>query len=432
MQNIIKHDKNEYNSANLIIIIFIIALGFRLFTLFNYGNDLKVLMDDRHYVYGAIQFLKNGHIVGNMVSEPTIISMPGTFMWLAALMKIFGYTQTGLILIRACFCIMDCITLIGIYKFVKKILSEKVALIAAIFYAVGIPFVCVSNLFMSEPITVFGIVWFLYYAVIYCETRKDKYFLLLFLFYFIALLQRTTVAFIPVVVLVYYIKKGFPIKLILTRCLYAGILVSVLLSPWWYRNYLATGEFIPTTVGGDAFLGGTYYFDSLEMEDELTFDEARIAFTNPSDINPTYMRMQREEEYAKERIGAMWQQNKIELLKTYLIEKPYYSWYGTTRYGLIYDISSATLDQVHRICLCLAGFGVLIGLYKKELRLGTIICMSVMIYYTIFTAIFLPFAGYNFPAYFAMLALAAIPIQIAADFIINGYSRLKIFKVENQ
>lgn len=432
----IKHeDKNEINFShkNVLLIIFFIAVAVRVFTVINYGENLKIFVDDRHYLYGAVNFIKTGHIPGNPASEHTVISMPGTYLWLAALMKIFGYTQSGLHWVRISLGIIDCFSLLGVYKFAKEVLGVRVALFSALFYAIGIPFVCSSVLTMSDSLTIFGLVWFFYFAVKYCKTKKDTDFLLMFFFYFIALLQRTTVAFIPITLIVFYWKNKFPIKLLISRCIYAICLLCVLLAPWWYRNYLITDTFLPTTVGGDAFLGGTYYFD-FELKNEMPFNEARVAFSDATEEDSVYQRMLRESDYAKERIKNAWAYDKSEFLKTYLLKKPYYSWRAVMVRGIIFDISSATQNQIYKVTVLLACCGFLVGLLQKKKQQGTLFCMFGIIYYSIFTAIFLPFAGYNFPAYFFGVILAAIAVEALSIWGAKGYIFLstKIKGVSNE
>ena len=409
----------------IIIGIFGVGLLLRIFMVLNYGVALRVFADDRHYISGAIQFLKNGHVVGNLLYEPTLISMPGQFLWLALFVKIFGYTQSGLTMVHMCFAVIDSFTLIGVYKLSKKALNQTVAFIAAGIYAVYIPIICQTGLFMTENITVFGIVWFLYFAVRFCNSKSEKDFLIMFLFYFIALLQRTTVALLPVILIFYFIRKGFPIKKMVAWGAYAAVLLVILLAPWWYRNYLAVGEFIPTTVGGDAFLGGTYYSETVEFENNMSLAETRDAFNDPTEENSLYNRMQHQSEYAMERIKEWWAKDKSDLLYTYLIKKPYFSWYSTLRYGEIFDISISLLDRIHRCMLALSGIGFVIGLCNKNCRIGAVTVGFVMLYFAIFTSIFLPFVGYNYPAYFAMLILASVAISTFINYLMVIYYRIK-------
>lgn len=138
--------------------------------------------------------------------------------------------------------------------------------------------------------------------------------------------------------------------------------------------------------------------------------------------------MERQAEYGVQRIKEVWKADKMDFLKTYLIKKPYLSWVSTTRRGIIFDISAQTLDTIHQVFLGLAAIGAIVGLFQKKTRNGTGICLCGILYFSIFTSVFLPFSGYNFPAYFFVITLAAIAVEAAIKTVNKAWKKAQMIR----
>lgn len=420
-----KEQLYRISPQNIIKLIFIIGLSFRLLCLLNYGNALTLNSDDRNYIFGAINFLKHHHLTYGLAwpSEPSMITMPGMILLLSFFFRVFGYTQNALIVVRAILAILGSTSIVAVYKIGKKLFNLPVALIAAIFTAIWPPFIVMDNMFLTESPFMTCMLWFTYFTLKYCHSKKDSDFLLLLMFYFISLMFRNTIILAPVLFIFYFYNRKFPFKLLIKRVLYAILILTIVLTPWWYRNYKVVGKFVPTTGGsGDPLLGGTFIGDYPDTG--ISNSESRVQFFIKGERNALYNRMERQKEYAIKRIRLWWNSDKKAFLKSYLIQKPEMSWKTTYYPAEIFDLKSVFLNKLYNYICIIAAFSLIIG-FRKHFQ-SILLCVLFISYTTIFCIVFLPYPRYIFPFIPFIFLLAAYTISNVYKFYKNIKTTIKL------
>lgn len=418
-----KNDCSKNNSSitvefsNIVLLVLALALIIRIFLIFNYGNKLSTYSDDRNYVFGAISFIKNNVIVYGIAwpQEHAMIIMPGILFLLKLLFSIFGYDQTGMLLSKCIFAIIGCFGIYGMYLIVEKTINRYVALITIILLAIWPPFFLCDVLFLTQTPTTVSIIWFVYFILRYCETKRDKDFILLMITYVVQLMFRNNYALMPLIFIFYFYHKKFPMKLLIIKGIYAIIILSLVLTPWWVRNYNVVGKFVPTTGGiGDPLLGGTFsgkYFPQSEMQ----MNDYRINLYDAKEENSLYNRMEREKGVAVERLTQWWRSDKKSLAMDYLFYKPIQSISNIYYPITLFDIEKTILQKIYYVFLILAISGVGIGTYRKQTRHIIITFSFIIIYSMMICGIFLPYPEYNYPI---------LPFL----FTLSGYAFYEIYK----
>ena len=393
-------------------VIIILGLIVRVLALLTYGNAFSQSSDDENYIVGTLNTMRTGQLTyGFWGSEPAMLIMPAFQLLLAILFQIFGYTQSDMITVRFILSAIGCLGILGLYKLAYRLFNASVGLTAAAMWAFWAPSILADNVIMTETLFVTCLLWFAYFAIKYCDTKKDSDFLFVLLFWFIGFMTRSTIALIPLLFIPYLISKRFPIKLLFKRGIAAVIILVFLCFPWWLRNYQVTGRFVSSTASaGSVLVIGTFYGNYPKTEVGLN---TQTEFWIPGELNSLYNRMRREEEYAIRRIRYWWQHGgRRSFIEAYFLIKPRYA-LETAHYPWeIFEIPRDIVHRIHRTILYLALAGTL-GLLSKQARAPVVLCAMIFGYGLVLAAIFVPFPRYMYPFTPFAFILAAYLMSVA-------------------
>lgn len=237
------------------------VLGLALFLrlLFLRNGELEPLDGDQlNYTRMALQWLETGvYAYRDMV--PNTLVTPGLPAFLAQMFRVFGYEQpeATLMLVREVQCFIALVSIWFIYLIGRRLFTPAAGLLAALFAAVYPSYVWSSSLILTEVIFLssFCVLLFLQVRILQENRRTDH--ILAGVMLAVTVLIRPNVLPLGVVPYLFLWIKGKkpPWPMILR----GAISFSIIMLPWWIRNWITFHEFIPIAKGeaGNPFLGGT-------------------------------------------------------------------------------------------------------------------------------------------------------------------------------
>jgi 4-amino-4-deoxy-L-arabinose transferase-like glycosyltransferase len=252
----------------LMIPVLGLALYLRLYFLRN-GQLEPLEWDQLNYTKMALQWLETG-IYAYRDTLPNTLVTPGFPAFLAMMLRIFGYEQpeATLMLVREVQCFIGLVAIWVIFRTGSRLFTPGAGLLAALFAAVYPSYVWSSSLILTEVIFLssFSVLLFLQVRIIQENRRTDH--ILAGAMLAVTVLIRPNVLPLGVVPYLFlWIKsRRMPWAMILR----GAISFSILMLPWWVRNWITFHEFIPIAKGeaGNPFLGGTdpYFRGTINWE----------------------------------------------------------------------------------------------------------------------------------------------------------------------
>ncbi len=209
--------------------------------------------------------------------------------------------------------------------------------------------------------------------------KKD--FILIVIYYILAVFIRPTIGIFPIFLFVFLILKKYNFKLLIRQCIIAGIILLLCLIPWTYRNYKIFNHFIPLTYGtGNPLLLGTYQGSGYPTDEELDYvknvdekmpAEMKYYLQNPNkkDYMTKYYSLEYDGLKAKYRMHEWWNKDKVSMLKSYLIYKPLQNFDNYFYWDTIMGISGNQLNVVRKVEIILFVISsILIFINKKRIK----------------------------------------------------------------
>lgn len=409
------------------IFLFVVCLIFFLLcvvTALYYGNSTllgnlnKPDNDDVKFIRSAWTLVSTGQYIYHNPGTSTVFMMPGLSFTLAFVTLIFG-KYTGLTAFRILQSLIQTGSLLLVFFIAKKIFNSKVGIAAVILSALYAADIWVSNLILTETFFKFFVLLLVYFSIYAIEQKKMKYYIFGGVFLAIGTLFRPTIAMFPVLILIMWLLKKYSFKEIVKYTVVVAAIFCAILSPWWIRNYMDFGKFIPLTLAtGNPMCQGTYinYDQSTRATDGLDYSQ----FVYPgNEIGNNELEMN----ISEYRLKNLVPKHPFQFLYWYTIGKAKVHLKAPFYWKEILGISSGIQLYYHHILLILALLGIIL-FYRNKARnkMGTLLFLNII--YLIL--VYLPF--YAFERYF----YPAIPYVIifAASFIIKliEYGKRKLIK----
>lgn len=386
----------------LISIFFIL----NLFAALHYGNQNylgsfeKFDNDDVKYIRSAWNLVDTGQFIYQRVNEPTVYIMPGLPFSLAFFVELFGKIG-GVTAFRVFQAILQALSLYLVFLIGRKLFNSKTALIACLINSLYIVEYYVSTIILTEVLFKFLLLLLIYISIYALEERKLFYYIVGGIIWGLCCLIRPTIAAFPAVILLMWIIKKYSFKEMVKYALVTILMFTVVMSPWWLRNYIVFDKFIPLTVSsGNPFLQGTY----------INYDQS-VDYT-PYELGETAIETNENETKAG-----------LYRLKTYAIKEPgrYALWYTLGKSRILWNnpfywketfgVPFVAAKYFHQLILLLGVIETIILFVKKQKKF-----MFLFLTAAYFSLIYLPYftmARYSYPIMPIVFIMASLSLYRA-------------------
>lgn len=374
--------KNKIKSLFLdnwcILAVLIISLILHILALKELGFNYSLNSDDADYIKSGIVFLQTDKITMHDVLSAQI--MPGMTFLIAIMALIFGVGSKLIISLKILWLVMGLLTIYIVYKTIKLYSNQYIAAISCLFFLAA-DYIWMDNLILTETPYILLFSLLIYHTLKLSMKANKKDFILIVIYYILAVFIRPTIGIFPIFLFVFLILKKYNFKLLIRQCIIAGIILLLCLIPWTYRNYKIFNHFIPLTYGtGNPLLLGTYQGSGYPKDEELDYvknvdekmpAEMKYYLQNPNkkDYMTKYYSLEYDGLKAKYRIHEWWNKDKISMLKSYLIYKPLQNFDNYFYWDTIMGISGNQLNVVRKVEIILFVISsILIFINKKRIK----------------------------------------------------------------
>ena len=407
-------------------LLLIVLTGFllRFGVIVNYGSEISLNSDDMGYVKSALTLLETGMLTYHSPDVPTVHIMPGQSFLLAFIFLLFGKGAFGLLMGKFIFILLGTINILIVYKIGKIIGNTFIGLMSAAMLAIFIPQVLTDNLFITETPFMLAFLLLVYYSIkLAHEPENWKFFFILMVSYFAAIMFKATIALYPVLLLLYFILKKYPIKIGLKQFGVAVVMMLLILGPWWARNYVQFGDFIPLTGGGgNPLLLGTYQGAGINYGKPYLETVQVVRDQYPLKGQYAHINLQIQNDIAKERINIWWADDKKSFLESYLKIKPIIQWKTQFYWIEIYDISKSLIQNIHQHIVNLSIFSILLLVFMRHRWREYVLIVSIVVYNLILNSIYFAFPRYNQPLMFILFIVLSTAIFVLYQSLLKIYT----------
>lgn len=409
--------KNETKTIKILLSISCtILFSLIIISIFYYGNSTLLgnfynpNNDDVKFIRSAWILATTGNYTYHKPPSPTVFMMPGLPYTLAFLMKIFGEFG-GITALRIVQAVLQVLSLLIIFFIARKIFNSKVAIVAVILDVTCIAEVWVPNLVLTETFFKFFVLCLVYFSLYAVEKNRTEYYVLGGLALSLATLFRPTIATYPIIILIMWIIKKIDFKQALKYTLVVMLVFSIVMSPWWIRNYSVFKKFIPFTMAtGNPMYQGT--FINYDQDSKKTDG---LDYTNYNTKDPKLSELERNEmeiAASKYRLKNLFPKQPLKFIYWYTIWKGWIQIRSPFYWKELFGVSFLASKIYHIILLLLSTLGIIAYFKDKKKNIYAVLPFASIVY---FILVYLPF--YTMGRYF----YPAMPYLLifAAYFIIN-------------
>ncbi|WP_068776293.1 glycosyltransferase family 39 protein [Paenibacillus sp. FJAT-26967] len=243
----------------LMALVLIVSVATVLFygDRFLLGTYAKLNNDDVGYMYAAKVLLEEGTLVYKSYPDPTLFIMPGLPIILAFFMLIFGDYETTAAAFRLFQCVLQTAMIYFLFVIGRHLFNSKVALAACIIAAIYLPNYYTSGVILSESI--FQFLFFLIICMTLWALNKPSTgrYIVIGILIALACYFKPQIVLFPLIIGITWLTRKYSWKKMILYTITIVMTVCVVMSPWWVRNYVDFGKFIPfTTSSGNPMLMG--------------------------------------------------------------------------------------------------------------------------------------------------------------------------------
>ncbi|HHW47690.1 MAG TPA: glycosyltransferase family 39 protein [Clostridiaceae bacterium] len=364
----------------------LLSFAIKLILIFKYGDQLTLSSDDLNYLKSAVYLLKKNMFVFHNYNEPTVFVMPLYPLFLSIVMKIFGYGTAGIQAIRVLQAVISCVTILMVFLIAKRLFDKKIALFSAFLVSFYFPNIVTAGYLLTETLFTALLYILLYYSLKFSDEPSYGNFAILGVLWAAAVLCRPTVAPYPVLLFLYLLMhKRMKMGKLMKLGAAMSISFIIIMSPWWVRNFMEYGEFIPlTAASGNPMLQGTYVNYVQTPENVVYYKLGENAFeTNKIEV-----------EIAKKRIREEFKKDFSGYLKWFTIGKTKFFWQSPFYWREFLNIDRSIVELTHFFLL--TGFaGIMLSAFKDFTKY--MLPISLIVFFNIIHCIYMAFDRYAFP-----------------------------------
>ena len=273
-----------------ILVVLLLSIILHIFATIDLGINYTINSDDASYIESGITFIKTGKITMHGVISAQI--MPGMTFLIGFISLIFGTGTVFMYALKILWALMGIGTIYVVYKTIRLYSNKYISTIPCIFF-LAIDYIWMDNMILTETPYIFLFSLLVYHTLKLALNPNKKDYILIVLYYIMAVFIRPNIGLYPVFLFIYLLLKKYDFKLLMKQCVIAGMILIITLIPWTYRNYKVFGKFIPLTYGtGNPLLLGTYQGVGYPLDEELDYvknvdekmdDEMKHYLDNPDE-----------------------------------------------------------------------------------------------------------------------------------------------------
>jgi 4-amino-4-deoxy-L-arabinose transferase-like glycosyltransferase len=392
--------KRDYGSADNRMsglargaLVFILAAALLARILYIYNTEtLKLSHDEIGYHQMTGQFLDKGFL-GYYDDKPTAFVTPGYPLFLAAIYSAVkaaaGAEADPLPAVRVIQALLSVVTVYLAFAIGRSTGRLSTGFIAAVLVALYPPVFMANKRILTEVLYTFLLLWYVYSAQLMLQRRTLRWHLAGGALLALTVLVRPAAA--PLLIVPYIIdfwQRRDPE--VVKGLLVAGLAFSLVMLPWWVRNYVVLDKVVIfATQSGNPLLRGTDPYDPYDK------------------IGPSIIEGVPEEKMsaaAMERIKTGFRTEPLLWVKWFTVGKLEFLW--SKPWGM-YSRGAKTM---HLAAFVILGWlGALYAITRQELRWVA----AVPVFFTLLQLLFIPISRYMFPLTPLMAVLAGALLTAA-------------------
>lgn len=405
-------NEDKWIKISLLAIVVLFFIG-NLYTTLRYGaaNYLgsfeRFNNDDVKYIRSAWELVDKGHFIYRNLDEPTVFIMPGLPYAVAFFVNIFGKFG-GITAFRIFQALLQALSMCLVFLIGRKVFNSKAALLACFLDSLYIAEYYTNTVILTEILFKFFLLLLIYLSIYAIEEKKLVYYTLGGVIWGLACLVRPTIAAYPIVILIMWIIKKYPLKDMVKFTTCTVLAFSIVMSPWWIRNYMVFHRFIPLTLSsGNPFLQGTY----------VNYDQ-KVDYTPYKTGNTEIETNQNELNCGLYRLKTYASKEPLKYAYWYTIGKTIKLWEAPFYWKEILGVTTAEATSFHMLIVVLGITGVIL-LFNKRNKNFLILFITVVFFNLIYVP-YLTMSRYSYPIMPILIIIAGDSVY---EFVIRRMKR---------
>ncbi len=366
------------------LLILLLSLVLKAVLILAAGAKYDLASDDRSYVETARVWAQTGVFTHDEPTRPTVFIMPGFPAFLTLLYSLMGGGFAFEQVVRLLQSAIISAALFVFFEVGRRVFSDRASLVALIVAAFYPPFWLMGNLILTEALFLLPLSLMLWAAVRILDAPSLGLAALFALAWAGSIYVRPAVAVWPglfFLLLIYW--RCAPPRLLVKAAAVALSLLALALAPWWFRNYRATGHFVPLTKSsGNPLLLGTFIGGGPPDDVQVRWYTVDDPWAN-DDLDLAR---------AKQRIREGFRDHFREYLAWYTYGK-FREFWKMYYWRPIAGIPDPVVSLWHK-AVCLMG---LIGMWLSRRSKPAIAMISLLLYVTVLHMIYLGHGRYSAP-----------------------------------
>jgi 4-amino-4-deoxy-L-arabinose transferase-like glycosyltransferase len=388
--------------CTMIAFVLLLSIGIMLFygDHFLLGSYAKLDNDDVKYINSAKILLEYHTLTYNTGHSPTSFIMPGVPLILSGLMLVFGQNDSAVMAYRVLQAFLQSGSIFLLFLIARYMFNSRIALIACGISALYLPDYFTAGVILSEAWFKTLFMLLLLFTIIAFEKRQLRNYVMVAVLLALACYFKPQSVLYPIIFVIPWLKSLHSWKQMISYTLVIVVTFSVLLSPWWVRNYISFNKWIPfTSSAGNPFLEGVLIFKKL----------------------PSSGFFGEYPQYTKENILLGSEQDKFTTGKTILLyglkheTLKYIAWLTVIKTAMLYispfywktifGVSYLVMTAFHIILVIMAAMGITQSIKRKQGE--KLIILLAFAYFTLIYLPFVTFDRYGYPNHFILIIFAA-------------------------